>query len=344
MKNVRRGLGKGLGMGYKNLVPMDSHIHSLSAKGEKTAYFVKLQHKDNILKALDRANVGAGVDLRNWKDNIGFVTIHEKTKSKAKADGKRLLNRWSKAGKVIKVGVWEDELLAKGKKLYARSSMHTIQLDPEYSIITYSEGTRNGFRHVAILMRNGYEQEKATINYLNRTWESYEYQDVIHKLLGKAFDETKAKVLKEDIDKSSGRSIYMMAKGKKGLYAKGDDLKSELSGFTGTENYHKVSLTPVVVTDGVKYLIDKANAYWLIDAIGSYQGEKKFKDEGFQVWILKKDKEGKGATLSAYRDYSEKDPKKFKPLVTQKIEYTDFPIDEIKLYEIDGVVLLPSEY
>jgi len=29
----RQGMGKGLGMGYKNIAPMDSHIHSLSAKG-----------------------------------------------------------------------------------------------------------------------------------------------------------------------------------------------------------------------------------------------------------------------------------------------------------------------
>jgi len=36
MKNTRRGLGKGLGTGYKNLAPMDSHIHSLSAKGVRT--------------------------------------------------------------------------------------------------------------------------------------------------------------------------------------------------------------------------------------------------------------------------------------------------------------------
>lgn len=37
---TRKGLGKGLGMGYKNLVPMDAHIHSLSAKGVKTKYAV----------------------------------------------------------------------------------------------------------------------------------------------------------------------------------------------------------------------------------------------------------------------------------------------------------------
>ena len=33
---MRKGLGKGLGMGYKNLVPIDTHIHSLSARGVKT--------------------------------------------------------------------------------------------------------------------------------------------------------------------------------------------------------------------------------------------------------------------------------------------------------------------
>jgi hypothetical protein len=32
----RKGLGKGLGQGYKNIAPMDSHIHSLSAKGVRT--------------------------------------------------------------------------------------------------------------------------------------------------------------------------------------------------------------------------------------------------------------------------------------------------------------------
>jgi hypothetical protein len=32
----RKGLGKGLGQGYFNIAPLDSHIHSLSAKGIKT--------------------------------------------------------------------------------------------------------------------------------------------------------------------------------------------------------------------------------------------------------------------------------------------------------------------
>jgi len=32
----RKGLGRGLGTGYYNLAPMDSYVHSLSAKGMKT--------------------------------------------------------------------------------------------------------------------------------------------------------------------------------------------------------------------------------------------------------------------------------------------------------------------
>jgi len=33
MKNVRRGLGKGKGTGYKNMMPSDSYIHGLSGRG-----------------------------------------------------------------------------------------------------------------------------------------------------------------------------------------------------------------------------------------------------------------------------------------------------------------------
>ena len=42
MKNVRKGLGKGMGCGYKNIAPMDAHIHSLSARGQKTSSDTKV--------------------------------------------------------------------------------------------------------------------------------------------------------------------------------------------------------------------------------------------------------------------------------------------------------------
>ena len=46
----RKGYGLGKGQGYKNMMPMDSHIHSLSAKGQKTYSHVKLNAKGKKYK------------------------------------------------------------------------------------------------------------------------------------------------------------------------------------------------------------------------------------------------------------------------------------------------------
>jgi len=109
-------------------------------------------------------------------------------------------------------------------------------------------------------------------------------------------------------------------------------LEQELHEFIGTEHYYRHWLNRFVYTDGVKYLAERAGAFWLIDAIASY-GRK----EPFQLWELAKH-ENKTATLTMKEDSD-------RPvLVRQTIKWTDFPLDSIKLYLIDGVLLLPSEY
>lgn len=106
-----------------------------------------------------------------------------------------------------------------------------------------------------------------------------------------------------------------------------------LSGFTGTEGYTRY-LMGINLTDGVKYLADEGKAWWLLDAICSYQ--PKYRGVSFQIWTLKK--EGNRATLTMKEDSD-------KPcLVTQRIPYTDFPLEGVELYLIDGVLLLTSEY
>lgn len=49
-----------------------------------------------------------------------------------------------------------------------------------------SEKTRSGFRHLASLKRDGVEIAKAKVTYLNRTWESYQFETALEKLLGEA--------------------------------------------------------------------------------------------------------------------------------------------------------------
>jgi hypothetical protein len=122
---------------------------------------------------------------------------------------------------------------------------------------------------------------------------------------------------------------------------------SDLSGFTGTENYYRYSplFRNFILTDGTKFLADEAGAYWLMDAIASHVGS--YKRDTFAVvnlrqnqpdnWLLTID-DGNG-----------------KLYARQEIEFSDFPLESIKLYvckQEDGtfphpdmwVILLPSEY
>lgn len=297
---TRKGMGKGMGKGYKNLINVyDAHVHGLSAKGVKTWQSIK-------------NNEGGWNRWNNLKDKTKFVEMYPYNKSYIvqnekgfNADGLiTVVSSKVKALKRVKEYLKEHELDAKG-----------LHIEPTYVPRGKGNNPNAGARDLHYKIREW--------GYIFPTKESAEKYADEHTSINGIIIENK-KLNAEGVD--------------------ADKLRSGLSGFTGTEQYHKVSITPVVVTDGVQYLCDKAGAYWLVDAIGSYQGEPKLKREPFQVWILKKDKDGKGATLSAYNDYSEKEPNKYKPLVTQKIEYTDFPLDEIKLYVEGNVVLLPSEH
>lgn len=64
--------------------------------------------------------------------------------------------------------------------------MKTFKINEELSIECEYKKTRNGFKHTAELYRNGRYCGEVKYCYLNRTWEKYEYQSVIHKLLEKS--------------------------------------------------------------------------------------------------------------------------------------------------------------
>ena len=112
-----------------------------------------------------------------------------------------------------------------------------------------------------------------------------------------------------------------------------------LEQFTGTENYYQHWLG-IHYTDGVKYLADEAAAHWLIDAIASWQSSPQVKQDRMlqeiQFWKLRVNSD-QSATLTCERDSDD-------VALTQEIEFTDFPLEEVRLYLSNGVLLLPSEY
>jgi len=113
---------------------------------------------------------------------------------------------------------------------------------------------------------------------------------------------------------------------------------SDLNQFTGSENWYRHTINRnVLYTDGAQYLAEKAGAYWLLDTIANcQQHEKRVAAEEFQVWKLTV-REDRSATLVC-------DDGNDNIVYTEHIEYTDFPLDEVRLYFANYVIHLPSEY
>ena len=113
------------------------------------------------------------------------------------------------------------------------------------------------------------------------------------------------------------------------------DLNKNFAGYYGTENYYK-HCTGNNFTDGVKAMAEKYKAFWLIDVVFSYQYGKA-KKVPFQIWEIVTNDSFK-ATVEMKEDTGQP------ILVRQKIPYTDFPEGIFKMYYINNVLLLPSEY
>ena len=118
-------------------------------------------------------------------------------------------------------------------------------------------------------------------------------------------------------------------------------LNWNISQFRGTQEYHKhlfPGKSPLLLTDGCKYIRDHCNAYWLFDSLLIYQDHKSLRDVNFQVWEFRRLKKDLSWVLTCREDSDKK------PIITQFIEFSDFPLDSIKIWVIDKVALLPSEY
>jgi hypothetical protein len=121
--------------------------------------------------------------------------------------------------------------------------------------------------------------------------------------------------------------------------------ETDLSQFIGTSQYYTY-MAGLKLTDGVKYLADNAGngCYWLLDIIASYQTDAKIRREPFQIWELKLTPKAEGNPHAQPCVVTMKTDTNQPNLVRQEIPYTDFPLDSITLYLIDGVILLTSEY
>ncbi|ARW11806.1 MULTISPECIES: DUF6876 family protein [Acetobacter] len=120
---------------------------------------------------------------------------------------------------------------------------------------------------------------------------------------------------------------------------------SALAGFTGTVRYYRWH-SGLLLTDGAHYLAANGAA-WLIDVLASVQYLPAMRAEERQFWTLQVDLE-KHAAVVVCTD-GDKTGEGEIELYRQEIPYTDFPLNEAKLFAfrepgMGRVVLLPSEY
>jgi hypothetical protein len=136
------------------------------------------------------------------------------------------------------------------------------------------------------------------------------------------------------------------------------DIKSGLDQFSGSETFTQHALNPrIVMTEGVVWLRESADCYWLVDAIVSHQLNAKVRVEEFQVWKLRRIPQGvsfsirtsdgvsvglSGKLWSAVLTVA--DGNSEDAIINQPIEHTDFPLDEITLWLVNNTLMLPGEY
>jgi hypothetical protein len=94
-------------------------------------------------------------------------------------------------------------------------------------------------------------------------------------------------------------------------------------------------------SEGVKHVAEEGGAYWLIDAILISSKCKRLQQKcaGLEFWTLTVKDKAAVLTCTDGGIGGEKE----NVVYTQQIEYTDFPLDTITLYNDGGILCLPGE-
>lgn len=121
-----------------------------------------------------------------------------------------------------------------------------------------------------------------------------------------------------------------------------EELTSQLAAFTGTESFYKIPLLNTVITDGIQYLANKANCFWLVTDASviakSLLNRSSFITVDFKKLSAEKQKVLGYAAVIEYSDGNDT------ILETQKYHLTDFPLETIRLFFTNNTLMLPSEY
>jgi len=182
----RKGLGKGKGKGYKNLQGRDPKVHSDSARGRKQPQkinIIPMNTRGKEKKTPSKEEIRDYMILHNEDEvGIGNEWNMEEAEYHLLLSDKYYYKNKGEPKDTDGDGVPDSKDCDPNNK-YKQVLEKVFPVKKGVEIDAHWEKTRSGFRHIAILKVGGYEHERAKVTYLNRTWESFEFETVLRKLL-----------------------------------------------------------------------------------------------------------------------------------------------------------------
>jgi len=121
-----------------------------------------------------------------------------------------------------------------------------------------------------------------------------------------------------------------------------NEIKEGLQHFHGTEMFYSIPLLRTRFTDGLKYLSEVAECFWLITDTSVIAKSLMNRSEFVTIDFRRLSKEKQDFTgYEAEIIYTDGNDN-----ILEKHGYkvTDFPLDELRLLFVNNTLMLPSEY
>ena len=126
------------------------------------------------------------------------------------------------------------------------------------------------------------------------------------------------------------------------MKAQVNEIKERLQYFTGTEMFYQIPLLRTRFTDGLKYLSEVAECFWLITDASIIAKSLMNRSEFITIDFKRMSEERQDYTgYEAEIIYSDGNDN---VLETHRYYATDFPLDELRLFSVIDTLMLPSEY
>ena len=119
-------------------------------------------------------------------------------------------------------------------------------------------------------------------------------------------------------------------------------LQEHLQRFCGSEILYTIPMFKTRYTEGVKYLAEAANCYWLVTDVMVIAKRLRSKSSFLVIYFNRLSEElQQKQNTEAQITYGDGNGT---ILYQQDYEFTDLPLDELRLFFVQDTLMLPSEY